>query len=388
MNIILVHNRYKQAGGEDTVYESERELLLQHGHHLNELLADNHSLDELNPLQQAATAIWSGKAKKQLAMLLSSQTDLVHIHNTFLALSPSIYYADRIKNIPIVQTLHNYRLLCPNGLLQRQGQVCEQCRTKLIKWPAIQHRCYKESYVATSVVSMMLFAHHLLKTWQQRITTFIAPSCFARNQFISAGLPEHKIVVKPHFVYPDPQTRDSAGQYALFVGRISREKGVHTLISAWRKLKPRIPLHVAGEGLELNTLKNKNKDLNITWLGKLKKNAVYSAIKGAQFLIVPSEWYETFGLVVIEAFACGTPVIVANTGALTELVTNEKTGLLSTPGNVDELAEKIDWMILHPEKAAQMGKEARKEFETKYTAELNYTALHNIYKNAKKKHNC
>ncbi len=386
MNIVLVHNRYKQAGGEDTVYESERELLLQHGHHLNELLADNHSLDTLNPTQQAVTAIWSRKAKTQLDMLLSSQTDLVHIHNTFLALSPSIYYADRMKKIPIVQTLHNYRLLCPNGLLQRQGQVCEQCRTKLMKWPAIQHRCYKESYAATSVVSMILFTHHLLKTWQQRITTFITPSYFTRNQFISAGFPENKIVVKPHFVYPDPQARDSAGQYALFVGRISREKGVHTLLSAWRKLKPRIPLHIAGEGLELNTLKNKNKDLNITWLGKLKKNAVYSAIKGAQFLIVPSEWYETFGLVVIEAFACGTPVIVANTGALTELVTNEKTGLLSTPGNADELAEKMDWMILHPKKAAQMGKEARKEFETKYTAELNYIALHNIYKNADKKH--
>lgn len=306
--------------------------------------------------------------------------DLVHVQNFFPLISPSVYYAAKAEKVPVVQTLHNYRLLCPNGLFFRDGHVCEDCLGKPVPWPGVLHACYRESRTATTAATVMLTTHRIMRTWTEMVDVYIALTEFARQKFVQGGIPAEKIVVKPNFVHSDLGCGEGRGGYALFVGRLSTEKGVDTLLAAWKLLAGQLPLKIVGDGPLSSQVTEAVKKLDcVEWLGRRPVQEVYALMGNAMLLIFPSKWYETFGRVAIEAFAKGTPVIAANIGAITELIEHGRTGFLFCPGDSEDLAAKVKWALAHPRELTQMRREARSEFESKYTAKENYRRLMEIY---------
>ncbi|HPZ07373.1 MAG TPA: glycosyltransferase family 4 protein [Candidatus Eremiobacteraeota bacterium] len=381
--ILLAHNYYKIRGGEDESCESEKKLLTEKGHKIHFYEEHNRRIDDIGFIRTALNSIWSGETYSNVKKILSEERfDLIHVQNFFPLLSPSIYYAAKSKGVAVVQSLHNYRLLCPGALFFRNGQVCEECLNKPIPYPGIIHSCYRNSLPGSAVVCAMLTYHSMIKTWDKMVDIYIANTEFSRQKYIENGFSPHKIIVKPNFVYPDPGCGSGKGNYAIYSGRLSEEKGLKTLLKAWEKIGKNFTLKIAGSGPLEKKIKNKS---NVELLGGLPVTELYPIMGEATFLIFPSEWYETFGRVAIEAFAKGTPVIASNIGAIAEVVTTERTGLLFQPGNVEDLTEKIEWMLSHD--LSRMRKEARNEYETKYTAERNYELVMNIYNIALERNN-
>jgi glycosyltransferase involved in cell wall biosynthesis len=314
-------------------------------------------------------------------MLRDTKPDLVHFHNTFPLISPSAYYACGKAGVPVVQTLHNYRLLCPAAIFFRNGQVCEDCLDKILPWPGVLHACYRASHAETAITAMMLATHRWLKTWQRKVDVYVALTEFARQKFIQGGLPAEKIVVKPNFVHSDPGKREQAGEYAIFVGRLAPEKGVHTLLKAWQRLKD-VPLKVFGDGPLLSDLQDFIRRENLECLelvGQIMHEDVLAPMKGARFLVFPSGCYENFPAAVVEAFACGVPVVASRLGAMAEIVEDGRTGLLFDTAAPEDLAAKVRWAVEHRDEMNGMGQNARRAYEKKYTAEKNYRMLLDIY---------
>ena len=387
MRVLVAHNYYQQPGGEDTVFAAETELLRRYGHEVIEYTERNDSIKSMNIGAVALNTLWSLSSKKKIIEILDrTKPDVAHFHNTFLLISPSAYYACKERNVPVIQSLHNPRLLCPAGNFYRDGRVCEDCVGKTPPWPGVVHGCYRHSRSQTAIVATMLTLHRILGTWDRVIDTFIVFTEFYRKKFIEGGLPSEKIALKPHFVDPDPGCRNGRkGEYALYIGRLDREKGVNTLIEAWRH-NNNVPLKIRGDGNLLGQVAeyiNRNNLKSVEIVGRLKRAELNELIKNARFLVWPSEgYYETFGLVAIESFACGVPVIASRAGALAENVTDGYTGLHFTPGDTDDLSAKVNWAWNHPEEMALMGKAARREYETNYSSEKNYRILLGIYEKA------
>ncbi len=381
MRILSIHNRYQIRGGEDESREAEEQLLRSKGHQVEVYEEDNERVSQLGNARVALRTIWSHESYGKVRTILQqSAYDLIHVQNFFPLISPSVHYAAQAEGVPVIQSLRNYRLLCANGFLFRDGKVCEDCLHQPIPMPAIVHRCYRESIPGTLTVSGMQMAHRTLSTWQKQVNLFITLTEFSRSKFIQAGFPEEKIVVKPNFINDDFELGTGKGGYGFYVGRLSPEKGIDTLLSAWKQLGNQIPLKIVGDGPLSDHVQQASEQCpKIEWLGRQPLKTVYQLIGDAKFLIFPSQWYETFGRVAVEAFAKGTPVIAANIGAIAELVEDQKTGLLFTPGNVQDLIEKVQWALEHPQQIQQMRIQARTEFETQYTAEKNYQQLMKIY---------
>lgn len=384
MRILSVHNYYKIRGGEDESCKSEKSLLREMGHLVDEYEKDNIAISSHRSLQLAAQTIWSQESYRAVRKKLQHHAyDVVHVQNSFPLISPSVYYAAQAEGVPVIQTIRNYRLLCPNALFFRQGNVCEDCLNKAIPLPGIIHSCYRNNRLASSITASMISIHRLLKTWDRKVDKYIALTHFARNKLIQGGLPANKIIVKPNFVNPDPGVGDGKGQFALYVGRLSVEKGLDTLLSAWDKLHAPFPLRIVGDGPLSELVLDKIKEApHISWLGRKSIDEVHQLMGEAAFLIFPSKWYETFGRVAIEAFAKGTPVIASQIGAIAELVEHKRTGLQFQPGDSLDLAEQVEWALSHPEELQKMRLEVRQEFEAKYTAKANYQQLIEIYRMA------
>jgi glycosyltransferase involved in cell wall biosynthesis len=380
--IISVYNRYLNRGGEDEVFESEAQLLTDHGWNVKLVTDRIRFPDSLREkIGLAFNATWSRRwyAKFQ-ALLKQCKPDIVHVHNTFPVISPSIYYACQRAGIPVVQTLHNYRLLCPAVNFFRDGKVCEECVEHSL-WRGVRYGCFHHSRSQTATVALSLAVHRWARTWTGMVDRYIALSEFARQKFIAGGLPAERISVKPNFVHPDPGTGDGTRECALFVGRLSDYKGLKTLLAAWHRLG-RIPLVIIGDGPlrgELEAEASRRGLSNVRFQGRLKREQVFAAIQVARFLLLPTECYETFGMTIAEAFACGTPVICSRLGAMQEIVADGRTGLHFTPGQPEDLSEKVQWAWTHPERMAQMGNDARREYEAKYTGKRNYAMLMEIY---------
>lgn len=387
MKILIVHNRYRQPGGEDEVFHREGELLRSTGHAVMEYVRDNHEISEqglLNAAKLGMRTLWARESQRELrALLRREKPDLVHFHNTFPLISPAAYYACKDAGIPVVQSLHNARLICPAATFYREEKVCVDCLGKSIPWPGIIHGCYHDSCAQTSVIAGMITLHKLLRTWDQLVDAYIVPTEFYREKYVSAGFPQSKIFVKPHFLTEDPGMKRGAGGYALFLGRLAREKGVSVLLEAWRKVG-HIPLFIGGQGpLEVEVSKLKQENSNVVTAPHLAPKDCFDLMKRASFLIWPSVgYYETFGLVAIEAFACGTPVIASRSGAMRELVGDKITGLQFEAGNPYDLAAKVQWAWNQPDEMEVMGRAARAEYESKYTAASNYEELMRIYRAA------
>jgi glycosyltransferase involved in cell wall biosynthesis len=238
MKIILVHNFYQQPGGEDEVFASESKLLRENGHQVIEYLEYNRDINNMHPAVVAFNTFWSQVAKNKLSKLLNDfKPDLVHFHNTFPLISPSVYCACKEKNIPVVQSLHNPRLICPAATLCRNGRICEDCFNKIFPWPAIANKCYHSSYTHTAIVALMLAFHRWLKIRENYVDRYLVATEFYRGKFINGGIPKDKIIVKPYFTEDSGVKPDSLGSYVLFIGRLSPEKGILTLLKSWMLLK-------------------------------------------------------------------------------------------------------------------------------------------------------
>jgi FkbM family methyltransferase len=386
MKILVVHNRYRQPGGEDVVFEQERELLERVGNQVVIYSRTNLEMDALSSGPQrlilVKNMVSSSETHREFSKLLAEEKpDVVHIHNTFVMVSPSIYSACVEQGVPVVQTLHNYRLLCPAATLFRDGHPCEECREHGL-WRAARHGCYRDSRLAAATVAVMLSVHRQRHTWDRKVDAYIALSEFARSKFVEGGLPAEKIFVKPNFVSPDPGVGPATREYAVFAGRLSAEKGVTTLLAAWDRLKNPIPLMILGDGPDRKELEAQvtPRCVNaVSFLGHLKREETLAMMQKARVVIVPSECYENFPLIIAEAFACGTPVVCSRLGAMQEVVEDGRTGIHFTAGNADDLAGKLEWAWTHSDHLRTMGWEARAEYEMKYTAEVNYKMLSQIY---------
>jgi glycosyltransferase involved in cell wall biosynthesis len=383
MRILAVHNKYQQPGGEEQIFATETALLESRGHQVFRYTLDNDHIAAINPLLLAKNTLWNSTVYQDLRSLIRQhQPQVAHFHNTFPLISPAAYYAAKAEGIAVIQTLHNYRLLCPNALFFRNGRVCEDCLGQIGHLPGIINACYRGSRSASAMVAATTSFHSMLGTWTQAIDKFIVISQFAMNKFIQGGLPAEKLVFKPNFLHPAPAPGDGNGGYAVYVGRLSIEKGLGVLIEAWRQLDLQFPLKILGDGPMADLVTQATKEMpEIEWLGRRPSAEVYDIVGNAAFLIFPSEWYETFGQVAIEAFAKGTPVVAANIGAIPELV-NSQTGLLFNPSDPVDLAAKIRWLQSQPQALEKLRLTARAEFESKYTADLNYQQLIEIYQSA------
>lgn len=374
--IFALHNFYRQPGGEDQVFAAEAALLRAKGHPVTQYEDRNARIG--NPLASGVAAIWNHSSYRRLrAAVRCAKPDVAHFHNTFPLISPAAYYALRGQGVPLVQTLHNYRLVCPGATLFRSGRVCEECIERRSFLPALVHGCYRNSRAATASTATMLQVHGAAGTWRRMVDVYIALSGFARGKFIEGGLPAARIVIKPNFVASDPGVGGGHGQYALFVGRLSEEKGIRTLAQAWRGIAD-FPLLIAGDG----PLSGTEWPANVRALGWQPRQRVAALMKDARILIFPSTWYECSPMTILEAFACGLPVIASTLGSLPEFVEHCRTGLLFRPGDAQDLARQVRWAFLHPEEMAAMRVAVRREFEQKYSAERNYKLLIGIYEMA------
>lgn len=386
MNVLVIHNSYRHPGGEDVVFAQECQLLQRYGHRVVTYERTNRELERMSNFERlvAAKNMVSAKASRRdiRELLRTERPDVVHAHNTFMMVSPSVYEVCQEMHVPVIQTLHNFRLLCPAWSLFRDGHVCEECPTSGL-WRSVWHGCYHNSRATTAGVALMLQVHRLANTWNDSVDSYVALSEFARQKFIDGGLPPGKLQVKPNFVYPDPGERDCAGEYALYVGRLSPEKGVATLLAAWEMLPISIPLVIVGDGPLRTQLEREcsGKHLSeVKFTGRLTSSETRDVIKGAAFLMVPSLWYECFPMTICEAFACGTPVLCSRLGGMQEIVADNHTGMHFVPGDAVDLAEKVEQAWHNPRRIAGMGKEARRTYESFYTAAHNYERLMQIYR--------
>jgi len=374
--ILIVHNAYKHRGGEDAVVESEVPLLRSYGHIVEVYSRTNDEIADIPSISLSRQVLWSTRTTRDLAeLIVRFRPDVIHAHNTFPLISPSLYWAAARAKVPIVQTLHNFRLICLNAVFLRDGTACQDCLGRL-PWRGVAHACFRGSRAASAMTTGMLALHRGLGTYRTKVTRYIVLNEFCRKKFIEGGLPEDRVMVKPNFVnFPPPPPMPRQG--LLFVGRLSVEKGVKTLASA-AVLLSEVDLRVAGEVPEASELRRIE---GIRLLGHLSPSDVRHEMSCAAALVVPSI-SETFGLVILEAFATGTPVIASRIEPFAELVENGETGLLFEPGNPVDLADKIMWALAHPKQMIAMGRRARLCYEARYTASRNYERLVTIYRDA------
>lgn len=375
--VLVAHNSYQQRGGEDAVVEAEAALLRARGHLVEVYLRHNDELREMSPRAAARDTIWSARTVREVGQLIDTfRPDLIHVHNTFALISPAIAAVADKRGTPVVQTLHNFRLLCPQAALLRDGRVCEDCVGRF-PWRGVVRRCYHRSAGQSAVLAAMLGLHRVLGTYRNRVTRYIALSEFSRGRFAAGGLPEQRIAVKPNFA-DIPRPSDGPRSAALFVGRLSPEKGTRVLAALGATPRAR-PIDVIGTGPDQARLEGLP---GIRLLGWQPQASVYASMREASYLLAPSICYENFPLAVMEAFAHGVPVVASRLGALAELVDEGTTGLLFEPGDPQDLAAAIGWAEAHPTEMRAMGRAARREYEAKYTPDRNYAALTEIYREA------
>lgn len=392
-HILMIHNFYQShaPSGEDAVFREDEKLLRSKGHKVTLFTKHNDLINEFSALKKIALSwqiTWSNTSYKELDKLIKQdKPDIVHVCNTFPLISPSIYYVCHKHGIPVVQTVQNYRLFCANGILFRENKICEEC-LKYSKICALSHGCYRNSRIQTLPITFMQQFHKWIGTWSKYVDLYIPATEFSRQKLIEGGLHPEQIEVKPNFFLEMPEPSYNHNNYVVFFGRLSVEKGLRTLLNAWKDLND-IPLKIVGDGIlreEIeNTIKSMNNQ-NIEFLGFRPHEECLEILKHAKFMVMPSEWYEGFPMTIREAFASGKPVIASRMGAMAEIITDGKTGLLFETGNPNDLAEKVRWLYKHENRIIDMGKNARSEFEEKFTAEKNYEILMKIYEKAIRMH--
>lgn len=379
MKILLVHNQYKSKGGEDLVFDQEVELLKSYNNDVETFIVNNDDISNFRKkVKTALTVHYSKNSKNNLSIFIDHFCpDIVHIHNFFPKLTPSIYDTCNDHRVPIIQTLHNYRLVCANGLFLRNGKPCQKCVESNNQLWAIVNRCYQNSFFGSSFVAHMISYHKRKKTWQTKVSKFIALSQFSKHQYVKAGFSDKSIIVKPNFVKPNEVSANyQLRRGALFVGRLSHEKGILELAKVWRYMSDN--LTIVGDG----PLKNEIKKLsipNIKIMGQCTREKVFELMAQSLFLVVPSKCFENFPLTIVEAYSVGLPVLASNLGALAEIVINGETGLLFDIDDNKDLINTTAWALKNKTKIMKMGENAKKKYFELYTPESNYLKLIELY---------
>jgi glycosyltransferase involved in cell wall biosynthesis len=384
MRILILHNHYQQSGGEDAVVSDESELLRERGHDVRLIEADNRTIGgALDQLSAALSTIYSSGWRSRIrAELVAFRPHVVHVHNFFPLMSPSVYMACSDAGVAVVQTLHNYRLVCPGALLARQSSICELCIGKSVPWPAVRHACYRGSRGATAATAAMLAIHRARGTWQRDVQAYVALTEFGRGKFVSGGYPADRIHVKPNFA-KDCGTGDGDGGYFLFVGRLSAEKGILALLQAYRTHNNLLPLKIVGSGpLEDQVRAACAESAGITWLGKLSPSVVRTLMQSATAVACPSECYEAHPMVAVESLSAGTPVIAPRLGAFIEMVSDFENGLMYDAFDTAQLGDRLRYASEHPAQMRSMRGAARTAFEQRYSADVSYRGLMQIYEKA------
>lgn len=392
MKILLCHNLYKEAGGgENVAVASLKKLLENKGHRVALYVQNNNEIQEYSiwgKISFFPDAIFSWKTYKNIKRIIKTERpDVAHIHNTFPLISPSVYFVLREMEVPVIQTIHNFRFLCPNGYFYRSHQICERCKNGNYL-NAVIRRCYRDSYPLSFLYAITIWLHRKLKTFRNKIDITICPSNFVASKLMERVVSTKKVVVLPYFVDVDLEPNYDFERKAVFLGRLCEEKGLFTLVEAFRGTKS-IDLEIMGHGPLAEKLKDyvhENNIKNVKLLGFVKGKKRFEILSKAMFSIVPSEWYENLPISVLESFALGVPVVAARIGALAELVEDGKNGLLFEVGNSEDLRRRIRYLADNPDKTVEMGKYARYCVETKYNAEVHYEKLMQVYEKAIQEH--
>lgn len=379
--VLIVHNYYQVSGGEDTVVENEKNLLLDNGHEVIMYTRHNDEIKKKNligKLLLPIETIFSMKTYRDVKKIIKEERiDIVHVHNTLPLVSPSVYYAAKHCNIPVVQTVHNFRLLCPGATFTRNDKICEDCVQKSLLC-AIKNKCYRNSAIQSFISTFNLWFHRLIGTYN-KVDGYIALTEFNKTK-LSNIIEEEKIFIKPNFTKNLGELKGNCGKYFLYLGRLNKVKGINFLIEAWGSINKK-DLLIIGNGEEKPQIEMyiKNNNLNnVKLLGYKKRQEVKELIDNAIAIIVPSQWYEPFGMVVIEAFERGKPVIGSNLGAISSIISNGENGLLFDYNNKQDLINKIK-LCCNEEFLNNSSLKARRSFENKYTDDINYKMLMKIY---------
>ncbi len=407
MKILLINNFYYNRGGDCTYLFSLKKLLEENGHKVIVFSMSHprnfHSeyspyfVSYINYADEAKNkniysgikvlfrSIYSIEARRNIERLIKdTKPDLVHLNNIRHHITPSILRPIKNHNIPVVWTLHDYQLICPNIFFLAGGRICEKCKKRKYFWP-IFTRCKKNSFLASIMAAFEHTVQMCTKVYDL-VDVFICPSIFLKNKFIEYGFQSEKLIVLNYFINIDcDYESEPPGDYLLYVGRLSEEKGIKTLIDAVIKVES-CKLKIVGDGpLEEELVlyvKSKNAINKIEFLGYKNHKDVIELLKKCKFLVIPSEWYEVTGLVIFEAFACGKPVVGSRIGGIPEFIKDNETGITFEPGDSDDLKLKIAYLSNHPEKIREMGASARAYVTQELSPAKHYEKLMEIYRNA------
>lgn len=382
MRILLVHNAYLQRGGEDAVFEAERDLLAARGHDIFELRLTNEATDRMSRIRLAARALYSLDGRRTVAGLVREhEVEVVHFHNTQPMVSPAAFGAARKAGAAVVHTLHNYRLACPSATLFRGGRACTDCVGKVLALPAIRHRCYRNSRAATAVVACGTALHRALGTWRNDVDAYIALTTFQRDLLVRTGLPKDRIAIVPNFLVRDPGSPGGgARRGVLFVGRLAEEKGVRTLLAAVRHLPAGLNVRFVGAGpLGAEVARAALTDPRIVPVGVRNREDVLAEMRRAAVLAVPSLWFEGMPMTIVEAFACGLPAVVSRIGGLPGLVRDGIDGGLARPGDPQDLARAITAIATDRGVVMRMSTAARETYFARFAADAHHDALMTVY---------
>ncbi|HET9744725.1 MAG TPA: glycosyltransferase family 4 protein [Chitinophagaceae bacterium] len=386
MRILFIHNRYKRYGGEDMAVESETSVLADKGHEVKTIFFDNNPIRGFGARVKAAfSSIYNFSSVRKVAGTIKEfDPDIIHIHNMFFIASPSVIYVASRYKVPVVMTLHNYRLICANALLLRDSKPCELCVNKKFPTSGIRYKCYRDSAIESGLVTTITGLHKVIGTWKNKVTAYITLNEFSRSKFLysSLRLPPEKIITKPNFVADPGDGHEQREEFFLFAGRITREKGAHILTRAFANM-PDQKIKIVGDGPEKKLLEQEFKHYpNISFMGHLDTQQVKDYMKRCRAFICPSIWYEGTPLTVIEAFASGTPVIASRLGVLCESITDGHNGFHFTAGDAVDLEKKIEIFLRETANGKMLYNNARQTYLEKYHPEIHYRAILKIYENA------
>ncbi|MEN1681379.1 MAG: glycosyltransferase family 4 protein [Planctomycetota bacterium] len=383
MKILACHNYYQCWGGEDVSFEADVQMLRDYGHEVITLTRDNAEIDRMSRGRAARKSLWNHETEAEAREVIRKhRPDVLHCNNLFPMISPSVHRAAKEAGVPVVQALRNYRYFCPTATLYRNGRVCTDCVKKAIAYPAVMHGCYRGSKLGSAVVAGVNAYHRYSGNWRVGVDAYFTPSAFAKSVFVDAGMNATRLHVRTNFVYPDEGPSDGGGGYAVFVGRLSREKGTETLAEAWEQHKPALPLKVVGGGDSPRLARLAKQDPRVELLGLKPLQETVDLIGAAECLIFSSRWYETFGRTIAEAYSRGTPVIASDLGVMSTAVRDGQTGLLIPPGDSRALADAVNRLAANPSGTLRMRQLARQHFVDEFTRERSYEQLMRVYQAA------
>lgn len=388
--VLIAHNHYQISGGEDTVVNSEMEMLKDNGHEVILYTRHNDEIKKLNKVLRVLlffSYIFSITTFLEVRKIIKENSiNIVHVHNTFPLISPSVYYAAFSLGIPVVQTIHNFRLLCPGATFTRNNSICEDCVNKGLR-QALRHKCYRDSFSQTLAAVLILWIHRFLGTYK-RITAYITLTNFNKNKLLKLTEDDKRIFVKPNFVKQQIEkiNTENYKDYFIYIGRIDKLKGINLLINSWTKIR-NDKLYIIGDGPEKDNIMkliHARKLSNIKLFGFMDRKQALEIVGKAKAIIVPSQWYEGFPMTIVEAYSMGVPVIGGDIGNLSYVIKDNVNGLIFKYNDSEELINAVKKLETKKEFIINLRKGAFKTYKDNYTEDKNYNLLYGIYDNLTK----